>query len=113
MKNIYLKNFKLLLVREFDNYKDYDIYYNDIKIGVFLIVEHEDYIFGRQVHIFDEFQRNGYAKLLFEELSNFYTIRFTIATNSNKAVCFWKKYLETHNHKHIKGETYEISKITL
>ena len=106
--NINLDNFKLVLTREKDIYKDFDIYYGENKIGIFLLVENEGYIFGRQIHIFDEFQRNGYARLFFEELSKLYVIRFTIATNSNKAIMFWKNYLETHNHRHIKGETYEL-----
>lgn len=106
--DIKLKNFNLVLVREFDSYRDYDIYYKNKKIGIFLIVDNKDYIFGRQIHIFEEFQRKGFAKLLFEELSELYVIRFTIATNSNKAIKFWKNYLSNHNYRHIKGETYEL-----
>ena len=92
-------------------YVDYNILLNDEKVGILQTVKHDNYIFGRQIHILECFQRNGYGTKIIEQfVSEKGSFRFTIATVSNSAVKFWEKYLCNHKNIHIKGETYELKK---
>ena len=108
--NLLLKDFTLVVSKQKDTYVDYDILKDKQKIGILQIVNHNEYIFVRQVHIFEEYQRKGYATLLFEEFIDisFKNIRFCIATNSNSAIHFWEFFLKKHKNIHIKGHTYEL-----
>lgn len=108
--NLILKDFILIINEQKDNYIDYDIYKKNEKIGILQTVNNKEYTFIRQVHIFDEYQRNGYATLLFENLIDISNknIRLCIATNSNSAIHFWNNFLMKHLNFHIKGHIYEL-----
>lgn len=99
-----------------DGYTDYDICENNTKIGVLQTIEDKDrdYIFIRQLRIFDEHQRQGIGSRIIDQLvvSSHKKIKFSVATNSNKAVGFWNKYLDKtkFNKKNTHGYTWEIWK---
>lgn len=104
--------FELLTMRS-DGYAEYNIYYNNVVAGKLQTIEDDrDYIFIRQIFIAENMQRIGIGKAAIDNivLCNTKKIRFTIATNSNKAVQFWNKYLNNteFNSRHIKGGTYEL-----
>lgn len=97
-------------------YTDYKIYLGNDKIGVLQTIEDEsrDYIFIRQIHIEESVQRLGLGRRIIDNLVNTNTkkIRFCIATNSDKAIDFWNKYLSNtkFNKVNVKGQTWEIWK---
>ena len=105
-----LENFELKMKRKENEYEDYDIIKNGENIGIFQIVKNEDSIFGRQIHIYENFQRKGFAKSFFEDLMRTLNVnfRFCIATSSQSAMNFWDKYLKTHPNNHIRGYIFEL-----
>lgn len=105
-----LEHFELIRTRKEHEYEDYDIIKNGENIGIFQIVKNEDSIFGRQIHIYENFQRKGYAKLFFEDLMKILKVnfRFCIATSSQSAMNFWNKYLKTHPNINIRGYIFEL-----
>lgn len=99
-----------------DGYIDYKIYLGNDEIGVIQTIEDEnkDYIFIRQIRIYESVQRLGIGRRVIDNLVNTSTkkIRFCIATNSDKAINFWNKYLGNtkFNKVNVKGQTWEIWK---
>ena len=101
---------------ESDGYTDYKIYLDNDEIGVLQTIEDadKDYIFIRQIRIYESVQRQGIGHRVIDNIvsSNTKKIRFCIATNSDKAVKFWNKYLSNtkFNKASIKEYTWEIWK---
>lgn len=97
-----------------DGYTDYKIYLDNDEIGVLQTIEDadKDYIFIRQIRIYESVQRQGIGHRVIDNIvsSNTKKIRFCIATNSDKAVKFWNKYLSNtkFNKASIKEYTWEI-----
>lgn len=107
---ISLSTFQLREIERKDNFVDYDIYKDNHKIGILQIVEHLDHIFIRQIHIYKDFQRNGFGNKFMEEYLAFVkqNITLTISTHSISAKPFWMKFFKTHLYNYIKGDTYEL-----
>lgn len=110
-------NIKIIKINDDNNgYIEYSIYCKDIRIGLLQTVEDTDneYIFVRQLHIFQEYQRNGIGTYVVDNfiMQHNKPFRFCIALNSEKAIKFWNKYLENtkFNKKNIRGETWEVWK---
>lgn len=101
---------------ESDGYTDYKICLDNDEIGVLQTIEDadKDYIFIRQIRIYESVQRQGIGHRVIDNIvsSNTKKIRFCIATNSDKAVKFWSKYLSNtkFNKVGIKEYTWEIWK---
>ena len=111
-----MKNIKLIKVRDNETYIDYKIYNGDTHIGIIQTIEDEnrDYIFCRQIEIYEQYRGKGYATHIVNNFIRSYDkrFRFCIATNSIKAVEFWKYYLDKtkFNKRNICGEIWEIYK---
>ena len=101
---------------ESDGYTDYKIYLGNEEIGILQTIEDDDkdYIFIRQIRIYESVQRLGIGHRIIDNLVSRSTkkIRFCIATNSDKAIKFWNKYLSNtkFNKVGIKEHTWEIWK---
>ena len=101
---------------ESDGYTDYKIYLGNEEIGVLQTIEDDDkdYIFIRQIRIYESVQRLGIGHRIIDNIVSRSTkkIRFCIATNSDKAIKFWNKYLSNtkFNKVGIKEHTWEIWK---
>lgn len=99
-----------------DGYTDYKIYLGNDEVGVLQTIEDvdKDYIFIRQIRIYEPVQRLGIGHRVIDNLvsSNTKKIRFCIATNSDKAIKFWNNYLSNtkFNKVGIKEYTWEIWK---
>ncbi len=110
-----MDNLKLKLIEENNTYQDYEIYQDTTKIGILQLVNdpNQQHIFGRQIHIYDAYQRQGLGLKTIELVLRRFNkpFRFCIATNSEKAVNFWGKYLNTTKHKkeNIRGEIWQLS----
>jgi predicted acetyltransferase len=99
-----------------DGYVTYKILCENTQVGELDTIEDDrDYIFGRQVEIFENYQGHGLGTHVIDEFITEHSdkhFRFCIATNSDKAVDFWQFYLEAtkNNKKHIRSEIWEIWK---
>ena len=97
-----------------DSYKDYDIVCDNKIVGLLQTVEDDrDYVFIRQIEIYEEYQHKGYARCIVDNLvEDKGKIRYCIATNSEKAIKFWSKYIfnTKYNVKNIRSEIWEIEK---
>lgn len=104
------------IAKQEDGYTEYIIYCNNTEVGLLQTIEDNsrDYIFCRQLHINTEHQRQGIGKEVVDTVVNKSNkrFRFCIATNSNKAINFWSKYIKNteFNKRNIRGETWEIWK---
>lgn len=110
-----MNTIELKLKNDNNEYKDYNIYYNNVIVGILQTVESDtsEYTFGRQIRIFEDFQRMGIGTKVIDYIVNMKrSFKFCIATNSIKAVNFWKMYLNnTKFHKtNIRGEIWQIDK---
>jgi hypothetical protein len=95
--------------RVFENMIDYVILYESEEIGILNINVSKDSIFIRQVRIYDVFRRQGHANNIIKYLMIQYKkVRFCVATNSDSAICFWKRFLSENKYNHIRGEIYEL-----
>ena len=102
--------YDLVLVRQTDNLFDYDIVFDNTKIGALNITDKEDSVFIRHIDILPEHRRCDHAKNILEHLFKISEkdISFCIATNSESAVKFWNKILEKKDHIHIRGNIYQL-----
>lgn len=111
-----METIDLQLVSNINGYKDYSIISNNNKVGILQTVESDDsdYIFGRQIRIFPEFQRNKIGTQVINYIleTNSKPFMFCIATNSEKAINFWRKYLNNKSisKRNIRGEIWQIEK---
>ena len=96
-----------------DNLIDFEILFNKQKIGVLEIAEQPQFVFIRQIHVDEEFQRLGHAtKIIYQLLEQYkLPLRYCVSTHSNSAIIFWRKFNEKYQKevKHIKGDLYELT----
>lgn len=112
MKGEYMHNYKLETIKEYDNYYDYDILYDNNKIGI-LQIARNDNIFVRQIHIYDEYKRCGHASHIIDQLLNENDVKLCIATHSQSAMSFWHEYFKNKNVENVRGEIYIIKQKVL
>lgn len=98
-----------------NGYADYDLYEGDEMVGLLQTIEDErDFVFIRQIEIFDKYQGEGRAASIVDDfiISHNKSMRFCIAMNSRKAILFWRYYLANtkFNKKNLRGEIWEVWK---
>lgn len=105
-----MDDIKLKLTERKGDYFDYDILVKEEKIGILQTVDNTDSIFGRKIHIHDQFQRKGYATkvidLLLKESGK--DVVICISRHSKSAVAFWQNYLGKRRNEHIRGDIYRL-----
>ena len=107
--------YNLNLIRQIDDMLDYDILFDNTKIGSLNITDREDSVFIRHINILPEHRRHGHARNVLDEIFDSFEkdICFCIATNSDSAVQFWNRILKERGFEHIRGNIYRVHKSTL
>lgn len=105
-----MSDYKFVKIKEIDFLKDYEVFYKNCKIAVLQLTIQSEFIFIRQIHVFEEYQKQGHGRNIIELLIRNSTkpIRYSISTHSQSAIRFWYRY--NLKAKHIKGDTYELEK---
>lgn len=100
----------LYKVRENDSFVDFDIMKGDIKLGGLQTVEHEDHVFGRELHIYSEYRRKGYASAVMDLLlaQSGRDVIICISRHSKSASAFWDSYLKKRKNSHIRGDIFRL-----
>lgn len=107
---------QLVLKNKNGNYYDYAISDKFQEVGILQTVESDDSIFMRQIRVFENFKRNGYASAAVKEILKRETsVGLCISTHSSSAMPFWMSFFNKckntgYDVENTKGNSWVISK---